>query len=233
MAGRKIKRSLDSFPVDTDFFQDLKIRKLIKYQGGKAVSVYLALLCMIYRDGYYLERDNELSFIISTMLGYDETYVREAVQCCVALGLFDSEMLKVNDVLTSTGIQQRYMKICTAGRRLAGVTEYSLLDGLDENIRQRVAEMKESPLWLIQIQRKHDVTKEELPALIDEWALGVAPEEREVLNTASAKRQFNAWLSKQIKKNNKTTKKQNGKATNINRPSLQVSREASDYSTTL
>ena len=234
MAGRKIKRCLDNFPIQTDFFQDLKIRKLVKYQGGKAVSVYLALLCMIYREGYYLERDNELPFIISSLLGYEEAYVREAIQCCVALGLFDAEMLRVNDVYTSTSIQRRYQHICTSGRRQAGVTEYSLLDGLDENIRQRVAEMKESPLWIVQMERKHEVTKEQLPALIDEWALQVAPEEREVLNTAAAKRQFSAWLAKQIKKKTTTEKKkQNGKPTNTTRPSLQVSRDPQDYKAAL
>ena len=34
--GRKAKMRLDYFPMDVDIFQDLKIRKLIKRQGGKA-----------------------------------------------------------------------------------------------------------------------------------------------------------------------------------------------------
>ena len=41
--GRKAKMRLDYFPMDVDIFQDLKIRKLIKRQGGKAITVYTLL----------------------------------------------------------------------------------------------------------------------------------------------------------------------------------------------
>lgn len=34
--------------MDVDMFQDIKIRKLIKRQGGKNVAVYVLLLCFIY-----------------------------------------------------------------------------------------------------------------------------------------------------------------------------------------
>ena len=50
--GRNVKKGLDYFPFDVDFFQDIKIRKLIKYQRGKAVTVYALLLCLIYKNGY-------------------------------------------------------------------------------------------------------------------------------------------------------------------------------------
>ena len=36
--GRNRKMGLDYFPFDIDTFQDIRIRKLIKYQGGKAMS---------------------------------------------------------------------------------------------------------------------------------------------------------------------------------------------------
>ena len=38
--ARTFKKGLDYFPLDIDIFNDLKIRKLIKYQGGKAITVY-------------------------------------------------------------------------------------------------------------------------------------------------------------------------------------------------
>ena len=36
--ARTFKKGLDYFPLDIDIFNDLKIRKLIKYQGGKAIN---------------------------------------------------------------------------------------------------------------------------------------------------------------------------------------------------
>ena len=74
--ARTIKKGLDYFPFDVDFFQDIRIRKLIKYQGGKAVTVYALLLCTIYKNGYYAEWDKELPFIISEQSGYTEAYIQ-------------------------------------------------------------------------------------------------------------------------------------------------------------
>ena len=61
--ARTSKKGLEYFPMDIDIFSDLKIRKLIKYQGGKAISIYALLLCSIYKNGYYIEWDEELPFI--------------------------------------------------------------------------------------------------------------------------------------------------------------------------
>ena len=55
--ARTFKKGLDYFPLDIDIFNDLKIRKLIKYQGGKAITVYALLLCNIYKSGYYMKWD--------------------------------------------------------------------------------------------------------------------------------------------------------------------------------
>ena len=46
--ARTFKKGLDYFPLDIDIFNDLKIRKLIKYQGGKAITVPRSRLQDIY-----------------------------------------------------------------------------------------------------------------------------------------------------------------------------------------
>ncbi len=124
--ARTAKQGLGYFPFDIDFFQDLRIRKLIKYQGGKAITVYALLLCLIYKDGYYIRWDEELPFIISEQTGYDEAYIREVIQCCLNIGLFAKELYKAEGVLTSKGIQVRYMNINRLCKRVATVTVYNL-----------------------------------------------------------------------------------------------------------
>jgi hypothetical protein len=126
--GRKVKIGLDYFPVDVDIFSDIKIRKLIRRQGGKAVSVYTLLLCLIYKNGYYIGGDKELPFVISETLGYDEAYIQEVINCCFSLGLFDSETFSRHNVITSSGIQSRYREISALGKRKARILEYNLLD---------------------------------------------------------------------------------------------------------
>ena len=110
--GRNKKIGLDYFPFDIDFFQDLRIRKLIKYQGGKAVTVYALLLCNIYKQGYYMRWDEELPFFVSEQTGFEEAYIREVIKCCLVIGLFSKELYDSEKILTSKGIQERYQKIC-------------------------------------------------------------------------------------------------------------------------
>jgi hypothetical protein len=128
--GRKVKMGLDYFPVDVDLFSDIKIRKLIRRQGGKAVAVYALLLCFIYKNGYYIGGDEELPFIISETLGFDEAYIQEVINSCFSLGLFDGEIYSRYNVITSAGIQSRYREISSQIKRKARIDEYNLLDNI-------------------------------------------------------------------------------------------------------
>lgn len=109
--GRNRKLGLDYFPMDVDFFQDIRIRKLIKYQGGKAVTVYALLLCIIYKQGYYVRWDDELPFIISEQTGFEEAYIQEVFKCCLIVGLFSKKLYDSDKVITSKGIQERWIKL--------------------------------------------------------------------------------------------------------------------------
>ena len=125
--GRKRKVGLDYFPLDIDFFQDIKIRKLIRRQGGKAITIYACLLCNIYKCGYYMRWDNELPFIISESTGCDEVYISEVLKDCLALGLLDKRMYDTEGVLTSEGIQERYQRICSDFKRKCLIDEYNII----------------------------------------------------------------------------------------------------------
>lgn len=129
--GRNKKIGLDYFPFDIDFFQDLRIRKLIKYQGGKAVTVYALLLCNIYKQGYYMRWDEELPFFVSEQTGFEEAYIREVIKCCLVIGLFSKELYDSEKILTSKGIQERYQKICDLCRRNNEIYEYNIISSED------------------------------------------------------------------------------------------------------
>jgi hypothetical protein len=143
MAGRKIKVGLDYWPMDVNFFSDIKIRKLIKYQSGKAITVYAYLLCTIYENGYYVRWDDELPFIVSEATGYDEAYILEVLKCCMNIGLFAKTLFDKEGVLTSKGIQERYSLICTMLKRTSVVSEFSVIDS--EEIGINSEEIEESP----------------------------------------------------------------------------------------
>lgn len=125
--ARIAKSGLEYFPFDIDFFQDIRIRKLIKRQGGKAVTVYALLLCLIYKNGYYMQWDDELPFIGSEMSGFEEAYVSEVIKTCLSLGLFDKNLYDTEQVLTSKGIQVRYCNIQRLNKRMSRIDKYSLI----------------------------------------------------------------------------------------------------------
>lgn len=122
------KRGLEYFSFDTNFFQDIKVRKLIKNQTSKAIPVYAYLLCMIYREGYYIAWDEDLPFIVSEATGYNEDYVNEVIQYCLEAGLFSADLFRQNQILTSKGIQARYLKIMASLKRKVVYSEFKLVN---------------------------------------------------------------------------------------------------------
>lgn len=126
--ARTINRGLEYYPINTNLFSDIKVRKLIKYQGGKSISIYVYLLCNIYQNGYYIQWDDELPFLVSEPTGLDVAYVSEVIKCCLNVGLFSKEMFESERILTSKGIQERYDFICKQSRKKSSVVEYSLIN---------------------------------------------------------------------------------------------------------
>lgn len=131
--GRCRKVGLNYYPFDVDFPQDIRIRKLVKYKDGRAITVYVLLLCSIYKNGYCMEWDDDVPFIISEQTGFDEDYILDVIKYCVKVGLF-SEELFAQGVLTSKSIQERYIKICAECRRSSGIKEHDLISSEEKPI---------------------------------------------------------------------------------------------------
>jgi len=137
--ARPQKKGLEYFAMDVDFFNDIKVRKLIRYQGGKALTVYICLLCIIYKNGYYMRWDEELPFIISEQTGYDEVFIQETLKSCLVVGLFDKGLWK-KGFLTSRGIQLRYLS-ATSRRTNAIDAQLSLV-----SVTKTVVSATETPI---------------------------------------------------------------------------------------
>lgn len=129
-----------SFRFDTDFPNDARVRRLIQCQGGKAVTVYVLLLCNIHRQGYCTRWDSGLSSVLSSQTGYGRAYISEVVKSCVASGLFDSGTFRSYGVLTSKEIQTEYAETCKIMGRKLKIDEYRLID---DRRQETAAEMRE------------------------------------------------------------------------------------------
>lgn len=131
--GRKRKQGFSYFPLDIDFFSDIRIRKLIKNNGSQAVSIYLCVLTFIYENGYYVVNDRDLGFVISERTGCRESMVSAVLSYCVSIGLFDETMYK-QGVFTSKSVQERYFLMCKSAKRTIVFSEYSLISSEEMRI---------------------------------------------------------------------------------------------------
>lgn len=122
MAGRNVKRGLMYFRLECDIFQDRKVKRLMRRWQNDGLAVYLALLCEIYRDkGYYVTADDDLIADIADTCLLDDERTTRIYNDCIDLGLFDRQVLTEQGLLTSKGIQARYLDIMAILRRKGGI----------------------------------------------------------------------------------------------------------------
>ena len=116
--ARPPKIGLDYYNVDTDVFSDRKIRRLMKSGGMAAVGVWIFLNTEIYRDlGYYLNVSPDDIFDLSELLPIEEEELKDFIEQCVNVGLYESRLYHDQSVLTSEAIQKRYLHICKTAKR--------------------------------------------------------------------------------------------------------------------
>lgn len=96
------------FRLDVDFFSDKKVKILKARYGADGVTLYLYILCEIYKAGYYLKIDEDFEFIVSDDLSMDSNKVKQVLNFLLERSLFDNTLFQSDKVLTSAGIQKRF-----------------------------------------------------------------------------------------------------------------------------
>ena len=102
------------FRLDVDFFSDKKVKILKARYGADGVTLYLYILCEIYKAGYYLKIDEDFEFIVSDDLSMDSNKVKQVLNFLLERSLFDNTLFQSDKDLTSAGIQRRYQAMVKA-----------------------------------------------------------------------------------------------------------------------
>ena len=135
--ARPRKDGLDYFPVDVNFLSDLKIKKTIRAYGAQAVAVVMSVLATIYRDnGYFATYDDDLIFIIADELKLEDSYVKNVIEKLIEVDFLSKEQKEKNNILTSIGIQERYLKACERRVKTTLNVTYSLLNDSSNELPQ-------------------------------------------------------------------------------------------------
>lgn len=133
--ARPAKEGLDYWPIDCGFFRDRKIRLLRNEFGVTGVYVVLLMLNKIYEgNGYYITWDEDECSLLAEECREQEQVVNEVVKGCLRRSIFDDGVFQVFGVLTSHGIQKRYLTAVGHNRtKIVFIKEYFLLDIKNEN----------------------------------------------------------------------------------------------------
>ena len=120
--GRPRKTGIDYFPFDVDFFSDKKIKILKSRFGVDGIAIYLYLLCEIYRNGYYIELDDDYMYIIADDLGMTGEKVKQVMEYLFGRSLLIKSILPESvTIITSHGIQCRFQEAVKGRAAKSGV----------------------------------------------------------------------------------------------------------------
>lgn len=129
--ARPLKEGLSYFPLDTDLFDDDKLFDITNEFGPLGEVIYLRILCLIYKNGYYYEFGNmdKLCAMLIKSIGNRWTRGKQSVEQVILrlaeCNLLSSELVR-SGVLTSVGVQRRYLK--ATERRRINTEKYWLLN---------------------------------------------------------------------------------------------------------
>ncbi|MDT2704783.1 Lin1244/Lin1753 domain-containing protein [Enterococcus dispar] len=125
--ARPTKKGLDYFPLDVDFLSDIKVKRVIRACGKESIHILIALLCNIYREeGYYILWNDDLAFLVADEVGAKEGTVEELIKKSVQVGLFDKMLFDKHKILTSKGIQNRYITATKERKEVVLESDYLL-----------------------------------------------------------------------------------------------------------
>ena len=126
--ARPLKEGVDYLTLDCNM--DTKFKLVEAEYGSKGFAIVVSLWQMIVGGkGYYSEWNDEIAllFVRERRPDCGVNLVNEVVRTCIRRGIFSKELFETYHILTSSGLQKRYL-IATARRKDSGIRkEYLLL----------------------------------------------------------------------------------------------------------
>jgi hypothetical protein len=113
--GRPTKTGLDYFPLDV--VMDDCIELIETEHGLAGFSIVIKLWQKIYKNGYYLDWSEDVARLFAHRINAELTLINSVINSCFYRNIFNESLYKSHNVLTSAGIQKRYIIACLASKR--------------------------------------------------------------------------------------------------------------------
>jgi hypothetical protein len=127
--ARPTAKGVEYFPLNVNFINDLKVRKLLLSCGAQSIAVLIYLLSTIYKDeGYFVEIHEDEIDLIALDVNVTPEFVLEVINKACEVRLFDVNLYENFNILTSKGIQERYLKITERRKNSVVITQFNLIN---------------------------------------------------------------------------------------------------------
>lgn len=199
--ARPLKEGVDYFSLDC--YMDDKIKMIQAEFGLKGFAIVVKLWQTIYREhGYYCEWNEEKKLLFASEEGADcgPGLIKEIVQACIRRDIVSKKLFDKYQILTSRGIQKRYLSITAKRKKAEMKKEYSLVEVAhnsinDDNNRVNVGKNQVNSVDNTQSKVKESKVNNNAPAsassdLPEEDDEGMDPDEA-----------YRIWKAQQEKKN--------------------------------
>lgn len=160
--GRPKQVGLKFFSFDVGFFVDDKVMLIEEEVGIDGIYVLIRLLCKIYEEGYYYQFTEDESRLFVRKIGIqriDKAFVDKLVSVALKREFFDKKLFEKFGILTSHGVQKRYLEATKRFKEVVLNPDY-LLIGLPA--RANVNADKSGVDTQLPIPFENDCTKERL-----------------------------------------------------------------------
>jgi DNA replication protein DnaD len=127
--ARPKKIGLEYFPMDVDMDQDDKIYLIKADHGWEGFAVVIKLLMEIYGgEGYYIGWDEKKAKIFSRKNLFDLDVVNAVINSCLEEHFFNKKLFEGHEILSSAGIQKRYMEATSRRKEVEVDGRFLLID---------------------------------------------------------------------------------------------------------
>lgn len=133
--ARPPSEGLTYFSLDVDMDQDDKVAFIESKYGLIGFGVIIRLLMKIYRSGYYITWSEREQYLFTKGISVDIALTKTIVNECINEGIFDINLFEKYGILTSHGIQMRYLKGSERRKRVLIIQEYFLIDRGKDDVK--------------------------------------------------------------------------------------------------
>lgn len=120
--ARPQKAGLDYFPLDVDI--DDKVKLIDAKFGVAGFGILVKLWQIIYNNGYYIKWTEKELLLYKNRINADINLINEVISECLRWEIFNNNLYEKYSILTSNGIQKRYIEATKRRGELTLIAEY-------------------------------------------------------------------------------------------------------------